>query len=135
MRFFSNAQPNFDFIGKRRVALAISTVLNLAIVVGVALFGLKLGVDFAGGTVVELKFTHSVSPEDVRRRAEAGGLPDVTVQRIGGESENTYLLRMGGVTQLTQESEAQVRQAVERVGKLKSFNADQDNGLVNIRTE
>jgi preprotein translocase subunit SecF len=82
-----------------------------------------------------LKFTHSVSPEEVRQRAEAGGLHEVTVQRIGGESENTYLLRMGGVTQLTQESEAQVRQAVERVGKLKSFNADQDNGLVNIRTE
>ncbi|HZA50893.1 MAG TPA: protein translocase subunit SecF, partial [Myxococcaceae bacterium] len=57
MRFFSNAQPNFDFIGKRRMALAISSVLNLAIVVGIALFGLKLGVDFDGGTVVEVKFT------------------------------------------------------------------------------
>ena len=135
MRFFSNAQPNFDFIGKRRMALAISSVLNLAIVVGIALFGLKLGVDFDGGTVVELKFTHSVSPEDVRRRAETGGLHDVTVQRIGAESENNYLLRMGGVTQLTQESEARVRQAVERVAKLKTFSADQDNGLVNVRAE
>jgi preprotein translocase subunit SecF len=135
MRFFSNAQPNFDFIGKRRLALAISSVLNLAIVVGIALFGLNLGVDFAGGTVVELKFTHSVSPEEVRTRAEAGGIHDATVQRIGSESENTYLLRMGGVTQLTQESEARVRQAIESVAKLKTFNADQDNGLVNVRTE
>src|SRR5919106_1654315 len=135
MRFFSNAQPNFDFIGKRRMALAISSVLNLAIVVGIALFGLKLGVDFDGGTVVELKFTHPVTAEEVRRRAEAGGIHEVTVQRIGDESENTYLLRMGGVTQLTQESEARVRQAIEGVAKLKSFTADQDNGLVNVRTE
>jgi len=135
MRFFSNAQPNFDFIGRRRMALAISSVLNLAIVAGIAIFGLNFGVDFAGGTVVELKFTHPVSPEDVRKRAEAGGIPDVRVQRVGSESENTYLLRMGGVTQLTAQSEAQVRQALDGVAKLKTFSADQDNGLVNVRTE
>ena len=135
MRFFSNAQPNFDFIGKRRWAIAISTVLNLAIIAGIAIFKFNFGVDFAGGTVVELKFNHPVSPEDVRKRAEAGGIPDVRVQRFGSESENTYLLRMGGVTQLTSQSEAQVRQALEGVAKLKIFHADQDNGLVNVRTE
>ncbi|MBX5481838.1 MAG: protein translocase subunit SecF [Myxococcaceae bacterium] len=126
---------NIDFIGKRKPALLISTAINVAILVGIALFGLNLGVDFAGGTVVELKFNHPVSAEEVRRRATEGGLHDVQVQQIGAKEENSYLLRMGGVTQLTPENTVQVENALKGVGTVKLFNADQDNGLVNVRYE
>src|SRR3954471_19001439 len=97
-------KTNIDFIGKRRPALFISTVLNLAIIVGIIIFKFNFGVDFAGGTVVELKFNHAVSPDEVRHRAESGGLKDVSVQRIGSADENSYLLRLGGTTQLTKSS-------------------------------
>src|SRR5215813_1726164 len=53
-------KTNIDFIGKRKPALFISSVLNLAILVGIAIFGFNFGVDFAGGTVVELKFDHPI---------------------------------------------------------------------------
>jgi len=62
-------KTNIDFIGKRRPALFISSVLNLAILVGITIFGFNFGVDFAGGTVVELKFDHRVTAEDIRKRA------------------------------------------------------------------
>src|SRR3954471_19636392 len=94
-------KTTIDFIGKRRPAIFISSVLNLAIVVGIATVGFNYGVDFAGGTVVELKFDHRVSPEEVRQRAQAAGLHDVSVQRIGAQDDNDYLLRLGGMTQLT----------------------------------
>jgi len=97
-------KTNIDFIGKRRPALFISSVLNLAILVGIAIFGFNFGVDFAGGTVVELKFNHPIRADEVRARALAAGLHDVSVQGIGSSSENSYLLRLGGVTQLTPES-------------------------------
>ena len=55
-------KTNIDFIGKRQDrALHLSSVLNLAILVGIAIFGFNFGVDFAGGTVVELKFDHPIT--------------------------------------------------------------------------
>ncbi len=59
-------KTNIDFIGKRRPALFISSILNLAIIVGIAIFGFNFGVDFAGGTVVELRFTHPISARRTR---------------------------------------------------------------------
>src|SRR6478752_5875971 len=94
-------KTNIDFIGKRKPALFISTVLNLAILVGIAVFGFNYGVDFAGGTVVELKFDHQITDNEVRHRAQAAGLHDVSVQGIGAKDENAFLLRLGGTTQLT----------------------------------
>src|ERR1700694_5035281 len=128
-------KTNIDFIGKRRPALFISTALNLAIIVGIAIFKFNFGVDFAGGTVVELKFTHPVSAEEVRKRAQAAGLHDVSVQGIGSSSENSFLLRMGGVTQLTKESATGAEAAIKGLDAIKMFYADLDNGLINFRSE
>ncbi len=131
---FLKTKTNIDFIGKRRIAVGISTALNVLILVGIALFGFNLGVDFAGGTVVEVKFKQPTSVEDVRRRAEAGGLEGVTVTPIGSAGENSFLLRMGGVTQLTEQNRDQVKAALEGLGQVQRFDADLDNGLVNFRT-
>src|SRR6266851_2768219 len=128
-------KTNIDFIGKRRPALFISSVLNLAILVGITIFGFNFGVDFAGGTVVELKFDHRVTAEDIRKRAQSAGLHDVSVQGIGSASENSFLLRLGGVTQLTKENSAQAEAAIRALGPIKFFNADLDNGLINFRSE
>jgi len=127
-------KTNIDFIGKRRPALFISSVLNLAILVGIAIFGFNFGVDFAGGTVVELKFNHPIRADEVRARAVAAGLHDVSVQGIGSSSENSYLLRLGGVTQLTAESAITAQKALEGLGGITNFHADVQNGLMNFRS-
>jgi len=128
-------KTNIDFIGKRRIAVYISTILNLAILVGIFTVGFNFGVDFAGGTVVELKFDHDVKPDEVRKRAEAGGLHDVSVQRIGSDSENTFLVRLGGVTQLDTKSAEAARTAIQGLGPMKNVYADIDNGIINFRSE
>ena len=127
-------KTNIDFIGKRKPALFISSVLNLAILVGIAIFGFNFGVDFAGGTVVELKFDHPIRADEVRARAEKAGLHDVSVQGIGSSSENSYLLRLGGVTQLTPESAVIAKQALEALGGISNFHADVQNGIINFRS-
>lgn len=127
-------KTNIDFIGKRKPALFISSVLNLAILVGIAIFGFNFGVDFAGGTVVELRFDHPVRADEVRARAESSGLKDVSVQGIGSASDNSYLLRLGGVTQLTAESAVTARQALEGLGGVSNLKADVQNGLINFRS-
>ncbi len=128
-------KTNIDFIGKRKPAVFISTVVNLAIIVGIALAGFNFGVDFAGGTLVEVQFKKDVSAADVRKRAEEGGLADVSVQSIGSADENSFLLRLGGVTQLTEESAAKAREAITALGPVKSIYPDMANGIINFRAE
>lgn len=126
-------KTNFDFIGKRKPALFLSTLLNLAIIVGIAAVGFNFGVDFAGGTVVELKYNTPTTAEQVRERAQAGGLHDVSVQGVGAAEENSFLLRMGGVTQLTEENAEHAKAAIQGLGETRNVYADMANGIVNFR--
>jgi preprotein translocase subunit SecF len=133
MRIIKN-KTNIDFIGKRRIAVYISSIVNLAILIGIVTVGFNYGVDFAGGTVVELKFNHSISAAEVRQRAEGGGLHDVSVQGIGGADENTFLLRLGGVTQLNEESAKNATAAINGLGNVRNVYPDLPNGIINFRS-
>ena len=126
-------KTNIDFIGKRRQALLISSVINIAILVGIAIFQFNFGVDFAGGTLIELKFEQSTTAEQVREGAIKGGLKEPQVQGVGAADDNDFILRMGGVTQLTAESEAAAEQAIRGVGEVVSISKNLDTGLINVR--
>ncbi len=130
-------KTNIDFIGKRRIAILLSTAVNIAIVVGIAGFGFNWGVDFAGGTLVEVKFSGVVTAEQVREGALKGGLTEPQVQSIGSAEESTFMLRMGGVTQLTAESEQLAEKAIRALPgiDITAFNKDLDNGLITFRTK
>ena len=80
------------FTRYRYIAIGISSVVNLLILVLLFTKGPLLGVDFAGGTVVELRFDHPIRADEVRARAEKAGLHDVSVQGIGSSSDNSFLL-------------------------------------------
>ena len=108
--------------------------MNLAILVGIATVGFNLGVDFAGGTVVELKFNQPISAAEVRKRAEDGGLHDVSVQNIGSSDENSFLLRMGGVTQLNEENAEKAKAAINALGNVRNVYPDMANGIINFRS-
>ena len=126
-------KTNFDFIGKRKIALFISSVINIAILIGIAIFGFNLGVDFAGGTLVEVKFAAATTAEQVREGAVKGGLQEPQVQGIGAADENNFILRMGGVTQLTLESEQAAEAAVRGLGEVVSLTKNLDTGIINVR--
>jgi preprotein translocase subunit SecF len=129
-------KTNIDFISKRRIALFISSILNLGIIVGIAIAGFNFGVDFAGGTLVEVKFPYSITAEQVRESAKKGGLPEPQVQGIGGSDENSFLLRMGGVTQLTPEGAKTAEQAIRSLSEVTDFRKpDLDNGFLSFRSK
>jgi preprotein translocase subunit SecF len=130
-------KTNIDFIGKRRIAVLLSTAANIAILIGIAGFGFNWGVDFAGGTLVEVKFSGSVTAEKVREGAIKGGLQEPQVQSIGAAEDNTFILRLGGATQLTEESEKTAEAAIRAIAgiDITSLNKDLDNGLITVRTK
>ena len=84
---------NFDFIGKRRWAYAISVIL---IVVGFASMfmgqGLKMGIDFAGGVIAQIQFEQPVKDEALKKSLDVPVLPGISTQRFG-DGDRDYLLR------------------------------------------
>ena len=82
------------FTKYRHIAIAISTVVNLA-VLGLLFFrGPDLGVDFAGGTVVQLRFQQKVTIPDIRAALGPLGEGDVVIQDFGQEGSNEFLIRL-----------------------------------------
>jgi preprotein translocase subunit SecF len=105
----------FDFVGKRRIAVTLSLIANLAVLIFSvnAVHGLNWGVDFAGGTEMEVKFKKAVDAGAIRRNVEALGFKDASVQIYGPESENTYLIRVGRIALMSPEDVARVVDAVK----------------------
>ena len=83
----------FDFIGKKKFTLWVSA-LAILISVGSIIFhgGLRYGVDFAGGILLQVKFSKAVDISETRNAMEAMGLKDAMVQKFGGENE--FLIRI-----------------------------------------
>jgi preprotein translocase subunit SecF len=81
------SEKTIDFLGKRKVAMIFSTLLLIASIVSLAINGLKLGVDFTGGTVVEVGFDQAADLTVLRSALEEGGFGDATVQHFGTAKE------------------------------------------------
>lgn len=81
--------PNtkFDFLGKKKYFITFSLVMITLSIVSFVTRGLRYGVDFAGGTVIQLKFEKVVHPEAIRSalRPILPGSP--VVQSFGSQSE------------------------------------------------
>ena len=82
----------FDFIGRRWVAISASAVLIIIGLLTAGIRGLNYGIDFAGGTLVELRMPRDVDIEDVRRELRGIGMGDSTIQHYGSKDE--ILIRM-----------------------------------------
>ncbi len=120
----------FDFVGKRHIAVVLSLVVNLAVILWAipAIHGLNFGVDFAGGTEMEVRFGKAVDPAVIRKAVENIVFKDASVQTYGPESEHSYLIRVGRIALM---SDADVKTVVDAVQKAfpgqvesSSFNAE-----------
>ena len=84
---------HIDFVGVRRYAYAFSAVVILLGLVAIFMNGgLRYGVDFAGGVMVQIQFTRPVEDEAVKKAVADIDMPGLTVQQVGDDSRN-YLLR------------------------------------------
>ncbi len=76
-----------DFMGKKGVAVTLSSLVILIGIVSILIHGgLKYGIDFAGGTLVQLKFKNPPVIEDVRDGLKTIGLGDSEIQEFGSKS-------------------------------------------------
>jgi preprotein translocase subunit SecF len=82
------------FTHYRKLAIVLSTAVNLAVLLALMIKGPNLGVDFAGGTIVQLKFHQRVSIPEIRQALEKVNLGSGVVQNFGDPSANEYLIRL-----------------------------------------
>ncbi len=85
MQFFHNL--HVDFLSKRKIFYIMSTVL---IVVGIAVFflkGITLGIDFAGGTEVLVRFQNDVQIDNIRAAMDKSGQVGAEIKTMGGERD------------------------------------------------
>ena len=86
MEFFS-FKRDIPFMSYGRLTTTISLVTFLLAVFFLATRGLHLGVDFTGGTVLEVHYAQSADLAKVREQLAATGLPDALVQNFGSSKD------------------------------------------------
>lgn len=84
MKFFKT--PNIDFIGKRYLSFALSIILLVSSFIAIAVKGPDYGIDFTGGTLVQVSFDKEVQLDEVRSALSGSEDLSFELQSIGKES-------------------------------------------------
>ncbi|HXU73916.1 MAG TPA: protein translocase subunit SecF [Polyangia bacterium] len=122
-KFFELIRPDhdFNFVGRMNLLLTISLVL-----VGLSIAMLPInhfwrghtlnyGVDFRGGTEIQVQFNQEQDPSKIREAMQKGSFKDTEVVKVRNDQmPNTYLLRFGAVSPVSEQKSEQLRLAMEQ---------------------
>src|SRR5919106_5176824 len=84
---------------KRNLWFAISLAVIIPGLISLVISGLKLGIDFTGGTLWEVRFEQTATVEEIETSLQGAGIEHAIVQSSGPASEETFLIRMPEVTE------------------------------------
>ena len=77
----------FDFMGFRKPAMLMSATLILVSILSLAILKLNVGIDFTGGSVIEVGYQQSVELQPIRNALATSGFGDAIVQHFGSAKE------------------------------------------------
>ena len=78
-----NRKTHIDFMGKRKLAFIVSALFIILSITTLALRGLNFGLDFTGGTLIEVSYPSAVEVGDVKANLRAADVADAVVQQFG----------------------------------------------------
>src|SRR5580704_11211565 len=83
--------PKIDFVSKRRLFVTISLIINACVILWSLPFihGLNFGVDFAGGTEIQVHFAHTPDLTKIDTALKTAGFGSETAQSYGPPDENS----------------------------------------------
>ena len=104
---------NLDFIGKRKIAYGLSALMILVSIASLVIHnGPNYGIDFAGGTVVQVRFSGPIQIADVKDGLREAGVDASAVQRFGEKGDNEVLIR-ADVSETAEGFTSQLSQALK----------------------
>lgn len=125
MEFFKQ-NTNIDFMRLRRYAAVVSILLFLGAVLGLAVNGLNWGLDFTGGTQVQVSYDHPASISHIKNKLKKSGLMHYSVQTYG--SVNNVMISLGQQQQL----KGHKKQSEQQIVKSKIIKALPDASFKSI---
>jgi preprotein translocase subunit SecF len=115
-------RPNthIDFIGKRKYTIWISTAAILLSLGSLFLHGgLRYGVDFAGGILIQVRFSKPVGASEIRNALGEMGSEEASVQNFGGENE--FLIRIEKTSEDLEGMSKKIQASLQERFKDKTF--------------
>ena len=90
--------PVIDFVSKRKYAMIFSAILLIVSIASIGFQGLKFGIDFTGGTLIEVGYDKTADLEDIRSKLESANYSGTNVQYFGSNTEVLIQLEPQAVT-------------------------------------
>ncbi|WP_455243749.1 protein translocase subunit SecF [Petrachloros mirabilis] len=118
-------KTNIDFMGKRKFAFIFSGVmvfLGILALVQIGRGAANLGIDFAGGTAVQLKFDQPVRIDEARKALETNGLGNAELQEFG--QDNKLLIRVKALTTIEEKTAERVVEVFKKEFVSNTFVVD-----------
>jgi preprotein translocase subunit SecF len=123
-------KTNIDFIGKRNYAFIFSGILaflGILAIVQIARGQANLGIDFGGGTAVQLKFEQPIKIDDARRVLSASGFSDAELQEF--TNGNRLLVRVKKQTTIQEDAANRIVQVFEKEFSSNKFVVDSSTAI------
>ncbi len=106
-----------DFMSKRKLAISLSVILLLISIASLATRGLNFGIDFTGGTLIELGYPASADLSVVRQELDDAGFSGATVQHFGTSQD--VLIRLAPTGESSADLSTRVLDALNDDGSIE----------------
>ena len=128
-------EPTFKFLNKKWYAFGVSGVI---IVIGIILFftrGFNMGIDFSGGTLLEVSFRSPMNVSLVRAELSTVGMGEAQITRVGGENKffiKTMAISEKSIETETMEDHEKVARTIKRALLSEGEKGTADSGKIDL---
>ena len=104
---------HIDFVGKRKIAYSTSGALILLSIISLMVHGgPKFGIDFVGGSLIQVKFPQQTPIDKIKDGLRAIDIENATVQNMGDTTDNEFLIRIDATDINSQEFTPALKKAL-----------------------